>query len=102
MRREAEAAHRFLDAPLIVEVRDARPLVRRSHGCVDVVFDAGLACQRRQTRAPRTFLLTPPPPDPSPAPLPAPPPPPTSSARRRRPTRRPMHGAAFPRYRDRP
>src|SRR4029077_20995701 len=31
MRGEAEAAHGFLDAPLVVEVRDARPLVRRSH-----------------------------------------------------------------------
>src|SRR5260221_156662 len=46
MRGEAEAAHGFLDAPLVVEVRDAGLLVRRSHGCVDVVFDAGLACQR--------------------------------------------------------
>src|SRR5260221_3971017 len=51
MRGEAEAAHGFLDAPLVVEVRDARPLLRRSHGCVDVVFDAGLARQRRQTLA---------------------------------------------------
>jgi len=32
MRREAEAAHGLLDATLVVEVRDARPLVRRSHG----------------------------------------------------------------------
>src|SRR5246500_2150519 len=57
MRREAEAAHGFLDAPLAVEVRDARPLVRRSHGCVDVVFDAGLARQSRKTLALRLFLL---------------------------------------------
>src|SRR4029077_12016813 len=57
MRREAEAAHGFLDAPLVVEVRDARPLVRRSNGCVDVVFDAGLARQRRQTLALRLFPL---------------------------------------------
>lgn len=49
MRGEAEAAHGFLDAPPVVEVRDARPLVRRSHGCVDVVFHAGLARQRRKT-----------------------------------------------------
>jgi hypothetical protein len=52
MRREPEAAHGFLDAPLVVEVRDARPLVRRSHGCVDVVFDA-LARQRRRPLAVR-------------------------------------------------
>src|SRR5690349_23651887 len=57
MRGKAEAAHGFLDAPLIVEVRDARPLVRRSHGCVDVVFDAGLARQRRKTLALRLFSL---------------------------------------------
>src|SRR5438046_9667177 len=57
MRGEAEAAHGFLDAPLAVEVRDARPLVRRSHGCVDVVFDAGLARQRRKTLALRLFPL---------------------------------------------
>src|SRR5437899_3745340 len=57
MRGEAEAAHGFLDAPLVVEVRDARPLVRRSHGCVDVMFDAGLARQRRKTLALRLFPL---------------------------------------------
>src|SRR6476620_4233609 len=57
MRGEAEAAHGFLDAPLVVEVRDARPLVRRSHGCVDVVFDAGLARQCRKTLALRLFPL---------------------------------------------
>src|SRR5258708_38769222 len=57
MRREAEAAHGFLDAPLVVEVRDARPLLRRSHGCVDVVFDASLARQRRKTLALRLFPL---------------------------------------------
>src|SRR5437867_2383095 len=57
MRGEAEAAHGFLDAPLVVEVRDARPLVRRSHGCVDVVFDARLARQRRQTLALRLLPL---------------------------------------------
>jgi hypothetical protein len=57
MRGEAEAAHGFLDAPLVVEVRDARLLVRRSHGCVDVVFDAGLARQRRKTLALRLFPL---------------------------------------------
>src|SRR5258708_22149703 len=57
MRREAEAAHGFLDAPLVVEVRDARPLLRRSHGCVDVVFDASLARQRRKTLALRLFSL---------------------------------------------
>src|SRR5258705_4987880 len=57
MRREAEAAHGFMDALLVVEVRDARPLVRRSHGCVDVVFDTGLARQRRQTLALRLFPL---------------------------------------------
>src|SRR5437763_8518902 len=57
MRREAEAAHSFLDAPLVVEVRDAGPLVRRSHGCVDVVFNAGLARQRRKTLALRLFPL---------------------------------------------
>src|ERR1700755_2588529 len=57
MRGEAEAAHGFLDAPLVVEVRDARPLLRRSHGCVDVVFDAGFARQRRKTLALRLFPL---------------------------------------------
>src|SRR5882724_1706564 len=57
MRGEAETAHGFLDAPLVVEVRDACPLVRRSHGCVDVVFDAGLARQRRKTLALRLFPL---------------------------------------------
>src|SRR6266436_4190640 len=57
MRGEAEAAHGFLDAPLAVEVRDGRPLVCRSHGCVDVVFDAGLARQRRKTLALRLFPL---------------------------------------------
>src|SRR6266852_8894357 len=57
MRGEAEAAHGFLDAPLVLEVRDARPLVRRSHGCVDVVFHAGLARQRRKTLALRLFPL---------------------------------------------
>src|SRR4030081_3392607 len=55
MRGKAEAAHGFLDAPLVLEVRDARPLVRRSHGCVDVVFDAGLTRQRRKTLALRLF-----------------------------------------------
>jgi hypothetical protein len=29
MRGEAEAVHGFLDTPLVVEVRDARSLVRR-------------------------------------------------------------------------
>src|SRR5947209_17870231 len=57
MRGEAEAAHGFLDAPLVIEVRDARPLVRRSHGCIDIVFDAGLARQRRKTLALRLFPL---------------------------------------------
>src|SRR6266404_6700188 len=57
MRGEVESAHGFLDAPLVVEVRDARPLVRRSHGCVDVVFDAGLARQCRKTLALRLFPL---------------------------------------------
>src|SRR5258708_7816264 len=57
MRGEAEAAHGFLDAPLVVEVWDAGLLLRRSHGCVDVVFDAGLARQRRQTLALRLFPL---------------------------------------------
>src|SRR5882672_7423786 len=57
MRGEAEAAYGFLDAPLVVKVRDARPLVRRSHGRVDVVFDTGLARQRRQTLALRLFPL---------------------------------------------
>src|SRR5438477_8259841 len=57
MRGETEAAHSFLDPPLAVEVRDARPLVRRSHGCVDIVFDAGLARQCRKTLALRLFPL---------------------------------------------
>src|SRR5580693_6773004 len=57
MRGEAEAAHGFLDAPLVVEVRDARLLVRRSHGCVDAVFDADLARQRRKPLALRLFPL---------------------------------------------
>src|ERR1700681_3423989 len=57
MRGETEAAHGFLDAPLVVEVRDTRPQVRRSHGCVDVVFDTGFARQRRKTLALRLFPL---------------------------------------------
>src|ERR1700729_1456347 len=57
MRGDAEAAHGFLDPPLVVEVGDARPLVRRSHGCIDKVFDAGLARQRRKTLALRLFPL---------------------------------------------
>src|SRR5438874_3978988 len=57
MRGEAEAAHGFLDAPLAVEVRDARLLVRRSHRCVDVAFDPGLARQGRKTLALRHFPL---------------------------------------------
>src|ERR1700729_2517202 len=57
MRGEAETAHGFLDAPLVVEVRDARLLVCRSHGCVDVVFDASLARQRCKTLALRLFPL---------------------------------------------
>src|SRR5260221_2425228 len=57
MRGEAEAAHGLLDAPLVVEVRDAGLLVRRSHGRVDVVFDARLARQRRKTLALRLFPL---------------------------------------------
>src|SRR5882672_5854644 len=57
MRGKAQAAHGFFDAPLAVEVRDARPLVRRSHRCVDVVFDAGLARERRKTLALRLFPL---------------------------------------------
>src|SRR5579862_5273269 len=57
MRGEAEAANGFLDAPLVVEMWDARPLVRRSHGCIDIVFDAGLARQRRKTLALRLFPL---------------------------------------------
>src|SRR5437667_10228421 len=57
MRSKAEAAHGLLDAPLVVEVRDARPLVRRPHGCVDVVLDAGLARQRRKTLPLRLFPL---------------------------------------------
>ena len=36
----AEAAHGFLDAPLVVEVRDAGLFVRRAHRRVDVVLDA--------------------------------------------------------------
>src|SRR5690242_6854835 len=57
MRGETETAHGLLDAPLVVEVRDARLLVRRSHGCIDIVFDAGLACERRKTFALRLFPL---------------------------------------------
>src|SRR5690349_19804616 len=57
MRREAEAAHGFLDAPLVIEVWDACPLVRRSHRCINVVFDTGLARQRRETLALRLFSL---------------------------------------------
>src|SRR5215813_7578555 len=57
MRGEAEAAHGFLDAPLVVEVRDARLLVRRSHGRIDIVFDTGLAGQRRKTLSLRLFPL---------------------------------------------
>src|SRR5260370_7835240 len=57
MRGEAEAAHGFLDTPLVVEVRDARQLVRRSHGCVDIMFDAGFARQRRKALALRLFPL---------------------------------------------
>src|ERR1700758_3572464 len=54
MRGKAEATHGLLDAPLVVEVRDTRPLVRRSHGCVDVMFDAGFS---RQRRGPLAFRL---------------------------------------------
>src|ERR1700756_4699664 len=57
MRGEVEAAYGFLDAALVIEVGDARPLVRRSHGCVDVMFDAGFARQRRKTVALRLFPL---------------------------------------------
>src|SRR5438132_8769143 len=57
MRGEAEAAHGLLDAPLVVEMRDTGSLVRRSHGRVDVVFDAGLARQCRKTLALRLFTL---------------------------------------------
>jgi hypothetical protein len=57
VRGEAEAAHAFLDTPLVVEVRDARPLVRRSHGCVDIMFDTGFARQRRKALALRLFPL---------------------------------------------
>src|SRR6516164_10570864 len=57
MRAEAEAAHGFLDAPLVVEVRDAGLLVRRSHGCVDEVFDASFARQRCKTLALCLFPL---------------------------------------------
>src|SRR2546430_1110297 len=57
MRGEVEAAHGFLDAPLVVEARDASPLVRRSYGCVDVVFDAGIAGWCRKTLALRLFPL---------------------------------------------
>jgi hypothetical protein len=39
----------------VIEVRDGRPLVRRSHGCVDVVFDARLPRQRCMTLALRLF-----------------------------------------------
>src|ERR1700719_1110632 len=57
MRGESKAADCFLDAPLVIEVRDARALVRRSYRCVDEVFDAGLARQRRKTLALRFFPL---------------------------------------------
>jgi hypothetical protein len=57
MRGEAEATHSFLDAPLVVEVWDARSLVRRSHGRVHEVFDASLARQRRETLALGLFPL---------------------------------------------
>src|SRR2546429_8499050 len=57
MRGEAEAAHGLLDAPLVIEMRDARPLVRRSHGCIDVVSAPGLARPRRKTLALRLFPL---------------------------------------------
>src|ERR1700731_3446015 len=57
MRGEAEGAYGFLDAPLVVEVRDARPLVRRSHRCVDAGFHAGPPPQRPQTLPLRLFPL---------------------------------------------
>src|SRR5256885_1202387 len=57
MRGEAETAHGFLDAPLAVEVWNTRAFVRRSHGCVDVVFDAGFARQPRKTLALLLFPL---------------------------------------------
>ncbi len=57
MRGEAEAANGFLDTPLVVKVRDARLLMRRSNRCVDVMFYAGLARQRRKTLALRFFPL---------------------------------------------
>src|SRR5437762_9045715 len=57
MRGEAKTAHGFLDAPLVVEVRDAGLLVRRPHGRVDEVLDAGLARQGRETLALGLFPL---------------------------------------------
>src|SRR3989442_14338614 len=57
MRGEAETTHGFLDAPLIVKVRNPRPLVRRPHGGIDEVSDAGLARERRKTLALRLFPL---------------------------------------------
>jgi len=57
MRGEAEVTHGFLNAPLVVEVRDARPLIRRSHRCIDVVFDACIARQCRKTLALHLFSL---------------------------------------------
>src|ERR1700691_3568832 len=57
MRGEAQAAHGFLDAPLVVKMRDAGLLVRRSHGRVDKVFYAGLVRQLRKTLALRLFPL---------------------------------------------
>ncbi len=49
--------HSFLDTPLVVEVRDARPLVQLDPTDVDVVFDAGFTRQHRKTLALRLFPL---------------------------------------------
>src|SRR4029077_7063141 len=57
MRGEAETAHGVLDAPLAVEVRDARPFVRRSYGRVDILFNTRFASERRETVALRLFTL---------------------------------------------
>ena len=48
---------RSLDAPFVVEVRDARLLVRRSYRSVDILFDPGCAPECCQALALRLFPL---------------------------------------------
>src|SRR5258706_9611474 len=51
VRREPEVADRLLDPPLVLEVRDARLPMRRSHGRVDEVLNPRLAGDLRESLA---------------------------------------------------